>query len=115
MEYSVIIKDDIERAIEHVFKKNESCAQPLTKMIFDKIHELREEGYNITYLGSVLSNNTDIVITEDDDAGADNERVFFHLMKVDQDGKAIDVAAFIVIDLTDSLVLDCSANIVTVH
>lgn len=111
----IIIKDDIESAIAYVASRNKACEHPLTHMIFDKIHELRESGHNITYTGSLLSNNTDIVITQDEDPGADNERVFFHLFKVDQEGVATDVTAFIIIDITDGVVIDASTNIITVH
>ncbi|MNO12910.1 hypothetical protein D3C76_25280 [compost metagenome] len=110
---TILVKDDIERAIALVRERRPECDQPLTEMIFDQIHKLREGGYDITYLGSVLTNHPYYVHTgpgEDADV-----RVFFHLIKVNQAGEGVDVASFIVINLTNGTVTDCSANIVTTH
>ncbi|MNB58489.1 hypothetical protein D3C76_09360 [compost metagenome] len=113
MTNTIIIKDDIERAINYVRKHNPECAQPLTEMIFDHIAKLRDGGWNITYTGSVLTNRTDYVHNH---TGEDNdERVFFHLFKLDQKGQAIDVVSFVAVNLTRGTVTDCSANIVSVH
>ncbi len=111
------IKDNIELTIRHVRLKNPVCAQPLTDMIFGKIEEQRDAGWNITYLGSLLSDDGAYVWTVPGSSlqQDENERVFFYLMKTNQKGQGIDVCAFLVIDLTAGTVTDCSQNIVTTH
>jgi hypothetical protein len=111
----LLVANDIERAIAIVKALNPVCAEPLTDMIFTSIEVLRDGGYNITYLGSMLTKKTDFIFDATDTEPDGHERVFFHLMKVDQDGKATDVAAFIAIDVTAGTVMDCSANITTTH
>ncbi|MNH85392.1 hypothetical protein D3C73_378330 [compost metagenome] len=111
----LLIANDIERAIAYVKEQNPACAQPLTEMIFTSIEVLRDSGYNITYLGSMLTGKTDFIFDASEQGMDDHERVFFHLMKVDQEGQAIDVTAFIAIDITAGTVTDCSANITTTH
>lgn len=112
-----LIANDIERAIAYCRQKNAACAEPLTEMIFSKIEELRDSGYNITYLGSMLTGKTEFIFDSSDTQPEDDgkERVFFHLVKVDQEGKAVDVAAFLVINLTAGTVTDCSQHIVSKH
>lgn len=112
-----LVKDDIEMSIHYVREKNAACAQPLTEMIFSKIEELRDSGYDITFLGSMLTGTTDFIFKNTPEARSDDNdvMVFFHLMKVDMKGVAVDCAAFIAINLTAGTVHDCSANIVSVH
>lgn len=110
---TILVKDNIERAIQIVRERRPECAQPFMDMIFDQIGKLRYEGFNISYLGSVMTNHPYYTHTG---PGEDNDtRVFFHLVKLDQEGTAIDVASFIVINLTTGAVTDCSTNIDSVH
>lgn len=111
------IKNDIELAIKVVRQENAALAEPLTEMIFASIEKQRDAGWNITYLGSMLTAQTDFIWNEDGKpANSDGQnRLFFYLIKVDQEGKAIDVCAFLVINLTTGIVTDNSANIVTKH
>lgn len=111
----LLVANDIERAIAIVKAQNPVCADPLTDMIFTAIEVLRDSGYNITYLGSMLTKKTDFIFDASGQEPDDHERVFFHLMKVDQAGNAFDVASFIAIDITAGTVTDCSANITSTH
>lgn len=111
----LLIANDIERAIAYVKAQNPACEKPLTEMIFEAIAALQESGYNITYLGSMLTGKTDFIFDASEMAPDDHERVFFHLMKVDQAGQATDVAAFFAVDLTSGAVYDCTANITSMH
>lgn len=111
------IKNDIELALSVVRQENAACAEPLQEMIFTAIERQRDEGWNITYLGSMLTAKTDFIWSQDGKAvDADGQkRLFFYLIKVDQEGKAIEVCAFLVINLTTGAVTDNSAGIVSKH
>jgi len=111
----VAIKNDIEAGLVYVKSRNERCVQPLTEMIFNKIHEQRESGWDISYLATLLSDSTEAIFKLAEDPILDHELVWFHLFRTNTDGSAIEPVAFLVIDLTDGEVFDCSENIVTRH
>lgn len=112
-----LIANDIERAIAYCRQKNAACAEPLADMIFSKIEELRDSGYNIAYLGSMLTGKGEFIFDASGGQSGLNEQelVFFHLFKVNQEGKAIDVTAFLAVNLTAGTVTDCSQNIISKH
>jgi len=111
------IKNDIEQAIAVVRQENAALAEPLTEMIFSSIEKQRDDGWNITYLGSMLTAKTDFIFHDDgQEVGHDGQkRLFFYLLKVDQQGNAINVCTFLVINLTLGIVTDNSAHIVSKH